>query len=120
MPMVARTIDVAWEDKQKGADIALPEGEIKLLAHFLPGHEEYFESTSPAILGFLDAELASGVVNPFRVKAYVVYLQAAKEAGIKLDDKWLDAIARLRGWVETGKVPIGKDELKSALEGLLK
>jgi hypothetical protein len=120
MPMVAKTIVAAWHAKQNGEEMELPEGDVRLLCHFMPGHKEYFESTSEAVLGFLDAELGSGEVNPFRVWTYVTYLQTARDAGNKLDDKWLDAVGRLRGWVETGKVPIRKEELKVALEGLLK
>jgi hypothetical protein len=119
MPMVARVIRSDWSRKQNGEEVPLPEGEINLLARFIPAHREYFESTSEAVLGFLDAELASGVVNPFRVWAYVHYLQAAKQAGTTLSDNWISSLTRLRAWVDTAQALVNGDELKSALDALL-
>ena len=120
MPMVARVITVDWARKQAGEEVRLPEGEIELLAHFMPGHPEYFTATSEAMLGFLTDEFDSGDVNPFRVWTYVHYLEAAKAAGGQLGDDWISALVRLRAWVDSVAALIRGEELKVALEGLVR
>jgi hypothetical protein len=120
MPMVAKVIAADWARKQAGNDVPLPEGEIDLISHFIPSNTQLFISTSDVVLGFLKAELDKGEVNPFRVWSYVHYLQAAKQVGVTLSQDWVNSIVQLRAWADTAPALIKGDELKSALDGLLK
>jgi hypothetical protein len=118
-PMIARAIAADLERKRAGEDVPLPEGEVNIIAHFLPAHHELFEQTSDTILGFLESELESGDVNPFRVWSYVNYAQAAKSSRIEMGEVWLNDLARLRAWAESSQVVIEGDRLKSTLDDLI-
>jgi hypothetical protein len=118
-PMVARVVASDWQRKQAGEEVYMPEGEVEVLTHFLPDNCELFDTTSPAVLGFLNDELSTNTVNPFRIWTYVNYLKAAVEAGGILGDDWKNAIARVKAWTETAPALINGDELKRALDELL-
>ncbi len=119
IPMVARVITADWEAKKSGSPVSPPEGEIELVAYFIPQDTAFFDSTSDAVLGFLLAELDSDEVNPFRVWTYVHYLEAAKRSGIAFSPEWVDALQRLRSWADTTVSLIRGDELKQALDELI-
>jgi hypothetical protein len=118
-PMIARAIAVDLERKKAGQDIPLPEGEVNILAHFLPTHPELFDQTSETVLGFLGLELDSGDINPFRVLSYVNYARSAKSSGIELGETWLSDLTRIREWADSSQVVIDADQLRAALDELI-
>jgi hypothetical protein len=121
MPMVAHVVVTDWSDSQAGEEVYVPEGEIELLAYFIPANTALFHTTSDAVRGFLEFELDSGQVNPFRVWAYVEYLQAARRAdSFKLSDEWMSALVRLKAWANNATTLIRGDDLKTALDDLLR
>ncbi|MFH1676762.1 MAG: hypothetical protein ABIC40_07020 [bacterium] len=119
IPMVVLAVNDDYSRKTSGETVALPETEIKLIAHFIGKDKKYFTDSSDAVLGFLTAELDSSSVNPFTVKTYVDYLQSAKSSGIVLSDNWTAAIIRLRAWTESTPVLIDGENLKASIDGLL-
>ncbi|HEX9745554.1 MAG TPA: hypothetical protein VGB30_09015 [bacterium] len=122
-PMVARVINADWAEKQEGAEVYLPEADIKVLTYFISNDPGLFVQTSEAVLGFLNDELsdesATGV-NPFRVWVYVDYVSEAKDAGLWLNDGWISSLVRLRSWIEDQQLLIRGDDLKAELDRLVR
>jgi hypothetical protein len=119
LPMIAQVVVSDWARHEEGEEVYPPEGEIEILAYFLPTEVGYFETTSDAVRGFLEDELDSGEVNPFRVWKYVDYLQGAKEGGATLSDEWMSTLVRLRTWTDNAPALIRGDELRTALDELM-
>jgi len=71
------------------------------------------------VKGFLESELNSGEVNPFRVWSYIGYLEAGKQAGVTLDDEWISLLVRLNAWTETAPALINGEELRASLDALM-
>lgn len=119
LPMIAQVVVSDWTRHEEGEEVYPPEGEIEILTYFLPTHVEYFETTSDAVRGFVEDELDSGEVNPFRVWTYVDYLEAAKEGGGTMSEEWISTLVRLRAWVDNAPALISGDELKSTIDELM-
>jgi len=119
LPMIAQVVVSDWTRHEGGEEVYPPEGEIEILAHFLPADVSYFETTSDAVRGFVVAELDSGEVNPFRVWTYVEYLQGAKEGGATLSDEWISTLVRLKTWTDNASALIRGEELRTALDELM-
>ncbi len=119
IPMVVEVVNSDWAGQQSGEEVYLPEGEIELVTYFIPANTIFFDDSQVAVLGFLEAELNSGDVNPFRVWSYVNYLDAAVSSGIILSDEWLNALVRLDTWAENAPLLINGDEFNALLDELI-
>ena len=119
MPMVIEVVNSDWARLHAGEDVSLPEGEIELLIYFIPSHTSYFNDTSDAVLGFLEAELNSGDINPFRVWSYVNYLDVAVDGGVTLSEDWMNALVRLDTWAEAAPLLIDGDAFNALLDELI-
>jgi len=119
IPMVSQVVASDYARLVEGESVSLPEGEVEVLSYFIPMNTEFFTESSDAVRGFLDAELDSGAVNPFRIWTYVRYLEAARSAGIVLDEDWQSTLVRLKSYIDSATALIRADELSEKIDSLM-